>query len=203
MDDHLGKPFLLADMVLILSKFEKKLDTCENHENIERQELLDKTSENRPQSLSKTQEQSFSDPTESQPQAVITSSGIRTTRLNEKALGQILELEKNGSIGLLSKVIGIFIKDTKAALRNLVTTLKDNDIDRYVLISHSLKSAGANVGATHFAAICQKMETEGRAGNLQHSDKNLAELASEYESVITALNEFQDSIEKPKPNEHE
>ena len=196
MDDHLGKPFLLADMALMLSKFDKKADSCQNSGNIKQQDLPAASPENHSESHSKNQVESSSNSAESQPKPINKSSAIRTTKLDEKALGQILELEKNGAVGLLSKVIGIFIEDTRTTLNDLESSIQDNDIDRYVLISHSLKSAGGNLGATCFSKICQEMESEGRDGNLKNSEQNLAELKSEYESVITALNEFQDSIKK-------
>ena len=196
MDDHLGKPFLLADMALTLSKFDKKADSSQNSENLKQQDLPAAGSKNHSESPSKNQVESSSNSAESQPKPTNTSSAIRTTKLDEKALGQILELEKNGSVGLLSKVIGMFIEDTRTALKDLESSIQDNDIDRYVLISHSLKSAGGNLGATRFSKICQEMESEGRDDNLKNSEQNLAELKSEYESSVTALNEFQDSIKK-------
>ena len=200
MDDHLGKPFLLADIALMLSKFNTKTDSPQGNAKPKQQALAAANPETHSESQSKGSSNSAaSQPqSQSQSQSDSTSADTRTAKLDRRALNQILELEKHGTAGLLSKVIDIFTRDTKTALLDLASSIENNDIDRYILISHTLKSSSGNLGATHFSEICKTMESEGRDGNMQNGEQNTTELESEYDGVITALTEFQQSIDRAK-----
>ena len=53
--------------------------------------------------------------------------------------------------------------------------------------SHSLKSSCGNLGATKMTAVCERLETIGRAGSVDGADVLLGELEEEFLRVRRAL----------------
>jgi HPt (histidine-containing phosphotransfer) domain-containing protein len=53
--------------------------------------------------------------------------------------------------------------------------------------AHTLKSNGANFGATAFAQLCREMEAAARVGALEDAAARLAQIEAAYERVAAAL----------------
>ncbi|MBL4584916.1 MAG: response regulator [Pseudomonadales bacterium] len=180
MDDHLGKPFLIADLSLILSKFPTSTPSAETTSEAQIETAPESTSAAKPRSTIPTAVLNKSPSAATKPSPVV-------AKLDQTPLDQIRDLEKGGSIGLLDRIVGMFVDDTVSALQNLNIAITDDDVDSYILISHSLKSASANLGATAFSRICKKMETTGRNGETSNAEQYLSQLSAEFESVKKAL----------------
>ena len=191
MDEHLGKPFLITDLAAILAQF-----PVANSESASESVLVTRTNIEA-ETPGNTDNASNTDvePTVSAVEPIISKAepnqAAKPAKLDNRPLNQIRELESNGSSGLLSRIVKIFIDDTTTALGELQSAIEQDEVDQYVRISHSLKSASANLGATDFSSICKLMETNGRSGCMVGASQDLSELVEEYESIRDELLELQ------------
>jgi len=89
-----------------------------------------------------------------------------------------------------------FVRDAEKAIVNLKTIIsygfrRADDFRQYVINTHSMKSALANIGETGLSAIALKLELAGRA-------ENTSVIESETPAFLKALSEV---IEKNRPKE--
>ncbi len=105
-----------------------------------------------------------------------------------KAFEDIRFLESNGAPDMLSKVIGIYLRDTPKQLENARIALARNDANAMGRQAHSMKSSSATLGAHALAALCKEMEAMGRSGTTENADELLSRMETEYASVAKILN---------------
>jgi signal transduction histidine kinase/DNA-binding NarL/FixJ family response regulator/HPt (histidine-containing phosphotransfer) domain-containing protein len=96
-------------------------------------------------------------------------------------------LERNGATDMLSKVIGIYLRDTPRQLENARIALARNDADAMGRQAHSMKSSSATLGAHVLAALCKELESMGRSGTTENADELLSSMETEYEIVAKIL----------------
>lgn len=106
--------------------------------------------------------------------------------LDQQALDNIRALQRPGS-RVFEKVLGIFLKDTPAALAEMESALHARDAKRVAHLAHRLKSGSANLGATALAEILRELETVCREGSLNGAATLVARAKDEYGLVASAL----------------
>jgi two-component system, sensor histidine kinase and response regulator len=107
--------------------------------------------------------------------------------LDPSVLAQIRALHRPGSPDLLQRVVGLYVKNSRALLGAIRESILLADPSGVFQASHSLKSSSANVGAVELVKLCLHMESIGRDGNLAPAVALIEQLSLEHERVLTAL----------------
>jgi HPt (histidine-containing phosphotransfer) domain-containing protein len=92
-----------------------------------------------------------------------------------------------GEFDFLVELIDSFLEDAPQLLAELDQSLKDGDSAGVNRVAHSLKSNGADFGATTFALLCKDLEMAGRSGTLNGAANLAAQILDEYGRVERAL----------------
>ena len=71
-----------------------------------------------------------------------------------------------GDQELYEQILEIFVEDFPQQLRQLTDGIRDKDRDVLQRVSHSLKSAAANIGAVELSQMLQRWESAARADSL-------------------------------------
>ncbi|MFL5674469.1 MAG: Hpt domain-containing protein [Chloroflexota bacterium] len=102
------------------------------------------------------------------------------------AIDGLLEMT-GGDPEFLRELITTYVEDGAAQLAAMREAVTAGDAEALVRPAHSLKSNSASMGAEHLATLCRALETDARAGRLDGAAERVAEAASEFEDVRTAL----------------
>ena len=92
-----------------------------------------------------------------------------------------------GDPAFLAELIDTFLEDAPQLLDDLRQALDKEDAAGVRLAAHSLKSNGADFGATTFSALCQQLEMLGKSGQLAGAEALLTQVKEEFENVKVAL----------------
>jgi signal transduction histidine kinase/DNA-binding response OmpR family regulator/PAS domain-containing protein len=92
-----------------------------------------------------------------------------------------------GDPEFLAQLIDTFLEDAPQLLDDLEQALVKKDAAGVRLAAHSLKSNGADFGATTFSALCQQLEMLGKSGKLGGAKALLTQVKEEFEKVKAAL----------------
>lgn len=65
------------------------------------------------------------------------------------------------------------------------------DIEQVQQLAHTLKSTGANIGATGFSHFCKKMEMSAIEKNDQTVKENIAKVIKSYQLTIAEIKKYQ------------
>jgi HPt (histidine-containing phosphotransfer) domain-containing protein len=87
----------------------------------------------------------------------------------------------------LETLIDSFLADAPQLLAELNRFIADGDAAGARRIAHSLKSNGADFGATTFSHLCKELETLAKSGELDGASDLAAQIVAEYEQVEAAL----------------
>lgn len=107
--------------------------------------------------------------------------------LEENALRQIRNLQRDNSPDLLQKVIAHYLRDSVPLLDAIRQGLRQGDLDKVYRAVHTLKSSSANLGANRLADLCRELETQARENAMADGEKHLAQLTTEHRRVCEAL----------------
>ena len=159
MDDYLGKPFTLDQLQCTLERwFPKKA----------------------PQNV-RSAEGTVGG------QAAQAEESSDADHVNVAALETLRSLQRSGMPDMLSKVIGIYLRDTPKLMENARIALERNDADTMGKQAHSMKSSSASLGAHALAELCKEMEAMGRAGTAENGADLLLRMEVEYALVAKIL----------------
>jgi CheY-like chemotaxis protein len=92
-----------------------------------------------------------------------------------------------GEFSYLEELIDSFLEDAPRLLAELKQFVKDEDAAGVRRVAHSLKSNGADFGATTFSDLCKELEMVGKSGSLERAADLADRIAAEYEGVEAAL----------------
>jgi CheY-like chemotaxis protein/HPt (histidine-containing phosphotransfer) domain-containing protein len=98
-----------------------------------------------------------------------------------------LRATAGGDPAFLAELIDTFLEDAPQLLNNLRQALDNRDAAGIRLAAHSLKSNGAEFGATTFSALCKQLEMSGKSGELTGAEVLLNQVKEEFENVKAAL----------------
>jgi len=107
--------------------------------------------------------------------------------VDHKAFENIRSLQRSGAPDMLSKVIGIYLRDTPKLLENTRNALALKDAKAMGGQAHSMKSSSATLGAHALAALCKELEAMGRSGTTENAEGLLSRIELEYASVAKIL----------------
>ncbi|HEX9118752.1 MAG TPA: Hpt domain-containing protein, partial [Anaerolineae bacterium] len=94
----------------------------------------------------------------------------------------------------LAALIDSFLEDAPHLLLALRQKVQAGDAVEVRRIAHSLKSNGADFGATAFAGLCRELELLAAAGTLEGAAALADRIQTEYGRVEVALTEARDGV---------
>jgi len=107
--------------------------------------------------------------------------------LDPEGLDRLLS-NLGGEFEYLVELIETFLEDAPHLIQELNQAVEGQNISEVHRLAHSLKSNGADYGATRFAGLCKELETAARSGNLNGASGLAALITSEYVLLEGALN---------------
>jgi HPt (histidine-containing phosphotransfer) domain-containing protein len=164
MDDYLSKPIRIDELVEALSKSRPLATSPEPGEPA----VLDRESEVRSVA---------SDVVDLATEAAV---------LDSKALENLLSM-LGGEFDYLVELIDSFLEDAPQLLAELNQYIEGGDAAGVHRMAHSLKSNGADFGATTFSNLCKELEMMAKSGALDGAAELAAKIVTEYAKVEMAL----------------
>jgi signal transduction histidine kinase/CheY-like chemotaxis protein/HPt (histidine-containing phosphotransfer) domain-containing protein len=164
MDDYVSKPIRIEELVEALSKSRPLVASPEPGEPA----VLDLGSEVRPV---------VSDVVDPAPDSAV---------LDPKALDNLLSM-LGGKFDYLVELIDSFLEDAPQLLAELNQYIEGGDAAGVRRMAHSLKSNGADFGATAFSNLCKELEMMAKSGAIDGAAELAAKIVAEYAKVEMAL----------------
>jgi signal transduction histidine kinase/DNA-binding response OmpR family regulator len=122
-----------------------------------------------------------------------TPAGDTGALLDPAILAQLRALDGDGQPSTLRELLTLFEAGTPQLLRTLRTAAAASDTDGLRHTAHTLKGTAANLGATHMAALCQRIEDLDDSGDETELERLLTELEQHTPDVTTALTRAADA----------
>ena len=98
--------------------------------------------------------------------------------LDPSVLEKYVEMDPDGTKGLLQRVLSVYLNTLPDYLVNTTTAGREQDVDQLREVAHSLKSGSENVGAMRIAALSREIEARARDNSIQGVDELLELLES-------------------------
>ncbi|MCX7545923.1 ATP-binding protein [Marinicella gelatinilytica] len=114
-------------------------------------------------------------------------NNINPKWLNVKALAEIKEFMGEETDDLLN----LFQQETPAMMEKLKTLKVNGDFEEVRHIAHTLKSTGANIGATGFSHFCKKMEAAAIEKNAELMKDCISKVIKSYQLTIAEIKKYQ------------
>jgi HPt (histidine-containing phosphotransfer) domain-containing protein len=90
---------------------------------------------------------------------------------------------------IFTKVVQCYLLESPQIVKDISTSIQNQDIVMLEHTAHKLKSSSAAMGAVRLSQICLQLEIIGQSGNLQDTQEILTQLIQEYENVEKVLRE--------------
>jgi len=164
MDDYLSKPFTVAQMHAILTKWL------------------------RPQSVTTNE----TDPTlsaqavDTEPPAAREEEPI-TACIDKTAWDAILSLQRPGRPDILSRVLATYLADSRLLVEQIRTAVQSQDSEALSRAAHRLKSSSAQLGVLATAAHCKELETLGRLARIDEAAHLVSQLTEAHQQACTTI----------------
>ncbi len=99
------------------------------------------------------------------------------------ALNELKAFQDEGDDDIVAELIGIFLDDCPGRLESIRHGVENDDAAEIASAAHALKSSSAQLGALRMSAICQMLESDGKAGKTDNAAELSSELLDEFERV--------------------
>ncbi len=96
-------------------------------------------------------------------------------------------LKTNVGADFIRELVQTFLEDSPQLIAQMKQGLEAGDVDTFRRAAHSLKSNGANFGATTLTGQAQELERMAREANLNGAGEKISALEQEYDRVKHAL----------------
>jgi CheY-like chemotaxis protein len=175
MDDYVGKPIRVEELVAALSKSRP----LEREQGAEAPTFpiagLDVAVAGAPDATDLVSDPAIAEPPT--PDAPV---------LDAAALENLLSV-LGGEFEYLAELIDSFLEDAPQLLAELNQFVEERDAAGVRRVAHSLKSNGADFGATTFSNLCKELELQAKSGEIDGAADMAAQIVAEYAKVETAL----------------
>jgi len=122
------------------------------------------------------------------PKTDVALKNINPKWLNVKALAEIKEFMGEETDDLLN----LFQQETPTMMEKLKSLYSDVNFEQVRQIAHTLKSTGANIGATGFSHFCKKMEAAAIAEDTDEVKDNITKVFKSYQLTTVEIKKYQD-----------
>ncbi len=173
MDDYISKPVRVGELVAALERTQPVLEVGDRGLEIgdgDERRVSEATDEDSP----------ISDPQSPIPNL--------QSPINRKVLAQFMEMLGEDA----PELIDTFMEDATRLLGEMGAAVEQGDAEKLERAAHALKGSSATLGAVPLSALCQELESMGRAGGLDGAAEGLAQAEAEYERVRAALGTMND-----------
>lgn len=109
--------------------------------------------------------------------------------IDRSVLASLRELQDEGDPDIVAEVGGLFIKHSPDKVNAIMQSVERGDAKGLQVAAHSLKSSSAYVGAMRLSALARQLEMIGRSNSMNGAGELAQRLKTEFEQVMTALEE--------------
>ena len=109
--------------------------------------------------------------------------------INPAAMETIQALENNGSPGLVTRLVEVYLKSSPELVDSMRDAVASADAETIERSAHSLKSSSATLGALDLAELCKELEQIGREAATDRAAEVFASLEMEFSRVRRALSD--------------
>ena len=111
--------------------------------------------------------------------------------IDASALEQ-LDATAGGDTDFMRELIAMFLSDSPKQLSALREAVEQGDAVTAHRCAHTLKSTAATFGATELSSLCQHLEADSKAGDLDGAASRVAAAEAEFTRVAGELEAFGD-----------
>lgn len=94
------------------------------------------------------------------------------TLIDDQTIANLRELGED----VLKELVDLYLEDAPKQISSIELSLKQMDSEGLRRSAHSLKGASANLGANDLAALCLKMETQGKLKDFSGTEQLLNDI---------------------------
>lgn len=182
MDDYLTKPFTLAQLQHVLSRW------------LPSQRALQVSPPEQP--LISMERSARLPPHNMTPRAPIVESVVMPVSvINQDALASIRALQRPGQPDILTRVLSSYLETSQSIMDHIRRAVQTRNASELRAAAHRLKSSSAQLGAPALAADCRELELMGANQALDRADEILIRLEAHYTEACRA---FRDELSKGK-----
>ena len=187
MDDYVSKPIRIEALVEALSK-SRPLEASQELEGQKDKTHPGPVDESRPEPA----EGASPEPVEGEAEIPAPSPSRLPAPepdgavLDPAALENLLAVV-GGEFDYLVELIDSFLEEAPQLLTDLQAFVEEGDVAGVHRVGHSLKSNGADFGATTFSNLCKELEMLGKSGTLDGTADLSTQIVAEYDRVEEAL----------------
>ncbi len=109
----------------------------------------------------------------------------RASEAREKQVAPVTKAVPNDP--WMAQVVEVYLDSTPDLIEQLISALRRGDTQQACEAARTLGACSAKVGATHFATLCQRIESGTHAGNLPAAPQLFEELGHAYAEAKAAL----------------
>lgn len=107
--------------------------------------------------------------------------------INTAFLARMRELDQDGSMGLVRKVLQAYLESSASLQERLEAAVAAGDAETLRRCAHTLKSSSANVGAEALSVLYKELEACGRGVRLDAARQLARRVSQEYARAIREL----------------
>jgi hypothetical protein len=107
--------------------------------------------------------------------------------LDKQALARLRELDPDGRLGVVSRVLAAFETSVQRMLVQLDAQRTLGDAKVVANVAHTLKSSSASVGALSLSRACADVEAKLRKGETAAMHLDISRLISEGQAALRAV----------------
>jgi HPt (histidine-containing phosphotransfer) domain-containing protein len=185
MDDYVSKPIRVEDLVAALTRSRALPASAEGATPHALQEQDSLSGDGAPAMTAPTEAGAGSEGDDRLDQAPATAPAVAPAL--DAALLERLRRTVGGDAAVVAELIDSFLDDAPQLLAALQQAVDQHDAPEVRRLAHSLKSNGADFGATTFAELCKQLEARGKASTLEGAAELVARLQVEYHRVQEEL----------------
>lgn len=110
--------------------------------------------------------------------------------LDRSVLDRYRDLGDDGSPDIVREIVETYLEDLPTRTRAIVEAVAQGNAKEFHREAHNLKGSSASIGAIALAALCNDLETIGRADQTSPAREHLSTLQNESERVRESLNDL-------------
>ncbi len=107
--------------------------------------------------------------------------------LDAQALARLRELDPDGRLGVLNRVLAAFETSVQRMVVQLQAQGEAGDAKAVAGVAHTLKSSSASVGALSLSRACAEVEAKLRKGDTAGMHLDISRLISEGQAALHAV----------------
>jgi two-component system, sensor histidine kinase and response regulator len=99
----------------------------------------------------------------------------------------------------VSELVDLFVASAPASISEMRLALEKSNLERLVMIAHTLKGTCSNFGATPLRKLCAKIEQAGLSGDTDSGADLILSAERELDRLINALESYRDTALGEEP----